>query len=510
MTITIPAFSLSPGNDTLTAHYSGDATYARAVGTANVTVAKVTPTVTVQPSVTLLGGVAYETAEVTVSSGGPTPTGTITITANSNVTPECYLYSGSCSITINSDYLVTGTNTITANYSGDNEYNPATGTTTVTILAPTLQVVPSTTTFTAAQSVQVTLNVTGTGPTPTGNVNLSSLAGLNINGVLSNGSYTFTIPPATLSPGTDTLQANYFGDNTYRQGNTTFLVTVTIAPSSVTVTPAATTLYTNNSLVLNGQIIVGGGTPTGNLTISSGAFSETAYISGTPFPGQYSVLIPTGSLSPGTDTITVAYGGSTYYSPSSATTSVAVTQWTKVAPTITVTPASSVTGVNASLDVAVAVTGTNGEPTGTVTLTTGSYSSGAWAYPGSSFDIIVPANTFSSLGTATLNASYSGDTTYLPATASANVSVENPSFTISASTVPAQAPGGVFQSTITLSSVGYTGTVSVACSLTSQPSNAVDLPICYGLSNVLDPLSPSNPNGTMFVSVSTPLLRRRA
>ena len=478
-TITMPAYSLSAGSDTLTARYSGNATYARATGTASVTVAKATPTVTVQPSVTLIGGVAYETAEVTVSGGGPTPTGSVTVTANSNVTPACYLYSGSCSITINSDYLVTGTNTITANYSGDNEYNPAAGTNTITILAPTLQVIPATTNFTAAQSVQVTLNVTGTGPTPTGNVNLSSLAGLNINGVLSNGSYTFTIPPATLSPGTDTLQANYFGDNTYRQASTTFPVTVTIAPSSVTVTPAGATLYSNDSLLLYGQIIVGGGTPTGNLTISSGAFTETAYISGTPVPGQYSALVPAGSLSPGTDTITVAYGGSTYYSPSSATTSVTVTQWVKIAPTLTVTPTSNAVGLNAPLDVSIGVTGTDGQPTGTVTLTTGSYSSGAWAYPGGSFDIIVPANTLSSLGTATLNVSYSGDATYLPATASANIPVVNPTFTLSAGSAPSIAPGGSTATTITATTTtDYTGVLTASCALTAEPSGANYLPIC--------------------------------
>ena len=49
-TVTIPAYSLTAGNDTLTAHYSGDATYARATGTASITVAKGTPTVTLQPS----------------------------------------------------------------------------------------------------------------------------------------------------------------------------------------------------------------------------------------------------------------------------------------------------------------------------------------------------------------------------------------------------------------------------------------------------------------------------
>jgi hypothetical protein len=507
-TIVVPAFSFSPGSDTLTAHYSGDGTYARATGTASVTVAKGTPTVTLQPASTQTGGTASDSIEIIVSGGSPAPTGTVTLSVGSYVSPAVYLYSGSTNILIYAGDLVNGSNTVTATYSGDNEYTSATGTTTInaTILTSTLQATPSTTSLNAAQSMQVTLKVTGTGPTPTGNVSLTSsnLAGIAISGMLSGGSYTFTVPPASLAPGTDTLTAYYYGDNTYQTGSTMFPVTVTIAPSSVTVTPSATSLYTNNSLTLNGQIIVAGGTATGNLTVSGGGFTGTEYVYGTPFPDQYSFLIQPGSLSPGTATLTITYGGNTYFAPSSTTTTVTVTQWAQVAPTITVTPVSSAVGLNAPLDVSIAVTGTDGVPTGTVTLTTGSYNSGAWAYPGGSFDITVPANIFSSLGTTNLNASYSGDTTYLPATGSATVSVENPTFTVTASAAPSIAPGGSTSSSITAATTtGYSGVVTVSCALTGEPSGATDLPVC-GMLGVSTGTLGSGDNAVFFTtSVST-------
>ena len=51
-TFTIPGDALSTGTDTLKVSYSGDATYARASGTASVTVAELTPTVTELPNLT--------------------------------------------------------------------------------------------------------------------------------------------------------------------------------------------------------------------------------------------------------------------------------------------------------------------------------------------------------------------------------------------------------------------------------------------------------------------------
>ena len=71
------------------------------------------------------------------------------------------------------------------------------------------------------------------------------------------------------------------------------------------------------------------------------------------------------------------------------------------------------------LNVTVAVTGTDGPGHRDRDFTSGSYNSGPSAMSGGSATVTVPANTFSSLGTATLNVSYSGDPTYLPASGTA-------------------------------------------------------------------------------------------
>ena len=73
-TLTIPAYGLAAGNDTLTAHYSGDATYAKATGTASITVAGINPTVALQPGSTHVGANSNgDSFTVTVSGSGPRP-----------------------------------------------------------------------------------------------------------------------------------------------------------------------------------------------------------------------------------------------------------------------------------------------------------------------------------------------------------------------------------------------------------------------------------------------------
>jgi hypothetical protein len=504
VTIPIPAFSLSPGNDTLTAHYSGDATYARAAGTANVTVAKGAPILTLQPSSTQVRANANLGITVVVSGGSTPPTGSITIAVNSYVSPAYNLSGGTVSPIIPSTAFVNGNNTISVSYSGDSQYAPATNTITVTatILTPTLQVVPSVTTVTTSQSTQVTVNVTGTGPTPTGSATVSALNSLPISDNLTNGTVTLTIPPDSLYPGAETLTVSYSGDNTYLSESATTSVTVSISTTSITVTPSATTVYTNAPLTLSGQVVAAGGTIQGEVNVTGGGYTGSTTFSG--LGGLFSLTIPAGSLSPGSDTLAVSYGGDAYYSPSTTSTTVSVAQFVRILPTVNVTPAQSTVGAGEPFTVAIAVTGTGGQqPTGTITLTSGSFNSGALLLFNGSATVSVPFNTFS-VGPATLSVSYSGDPTYSPASGSANISVVNPTFTLSASVMPQILPGQSAQSPISInSSTGYLGTVSLACALTSQPSGAADLPVCSQVSSQYVNILPGGNPGGFTVTVST-------
>ena len=108
-----------------------------------------------------------------------------------------------------------------------------------------------------------------------------------------------------------------------------------------------------------------------------------------------------------------------------------VTAWTAVAPgtstaTVTVTPSPTTLPISEILPVTVTVAGptTKGTavaPTGSVTLTTGTFTSPASALSSSGTSVIlVPANSLS-VGTNSISVSYSGDVLYGAATGSASV-----------------------------------------------------------------------------------------
>ena len=245
-TFTIPAGSLSGGSDTLTASYSGDATYAPESGTAQVTVTKLTPTVTVTPASNAINSNQTLIVTGTVTGTGETPTGTVTLSGGGYTSPAATLSSGSYSITIPYNSLSGGSDTLAVLYSGDATYNSQSGAATVTVtyvavLTPTVTVAPAFNTLDSASSLTVTATVTGGAgnPTPTGFVTLSGGGYTSMTQQLVGGVYAFTIPPYSLNIGTDPLTVAYSGDANYFLGSGVSSVTVTESTYTVAATAAA-------------------------------------------------------------------------------------------------------------------------------------------------------------------------------------------------------------------------------------------------------------------------------
>lgn len=481
-TFTIPAESLTAGTDALTISYGGDSTYAEASGSASVTVTKLTPTVTVAPTPSTVGANTPVSVMVTVSGAGPTPTGTVTLSGGGYTSSACTLNNaGNCSIAIPANSFSNGTDTLTVSYSGDQAYTFGSGTATVTVqaLTPAVTVTPSSSSISSTSTLQVVISVAGSGAVPTGTVQLIDNVTHSLGSMqLSSGSATFSVQASILNTGSNNLVAVYSGDSTYLGAQGTATVTMTKLTPTMTAVPASTSLYTNAALVVTGSVSGTGPTPTGSVSLSSGNYS-TGNVNLSA--GSYSITIPAGSLSVGTDTLTVSYSGDTFYNSVSTTTAVSVAQFVKVAPTVAVTPAASSIDTAQSLSVTVAVAGSSGTPTGTVQLTGGGYTSTVVTLSNGSATFNIPPNTLSA-GTVSLSANYSGDTTYLAATQSSSITVTQSVFSIAAGTAtPASvAKGGSATSTITVaSSTNYGGTATLSCTLTSGPTNqAGDSPTC--------------------------------
>jgi hypothetical protein len=243
--------------------------------------------------------------------------------------------------------------------------------------------------------------------------------------VISNVSYVTILEAATETatatvsttpppPGTAYVEASYPGDSNY--GASAAMITspngVLVAPT-VTVTPSSSSITAAQTLTV--AVAVSGPsvnpTATGSVTLTSGSYTSAAT---TLSSGNAQINIPAGSLKVGSDTLTVTYtpdaSSSAVFAKAIGASSVAVTPPTLIAPTVTVTPASSSIAATQTLTVAVTVSGPSGSPTatGSVTLTGGGYTSSTTTLSSGRASITIPAGALS-LGADTLTVNYTPD-----------------------------------------------------------------------------------------------------
>jgi len=144
--------------------------------------------------------------------------------------------------------------------------------------------------------------------------------------------------------------------------------------------------------------------------------------------------------------------------------------------TVTVTPSLTNITNEQSDTVSIAVTGTGSTPpTGTVTLSSGSYSA-QQTLAGGAASFNIPAGALTS-GANTLTVAYSGDGEYNSSTGTADVTVSQVVMTVPS--LSAVNPGASATATVTLSADStYSGSMNIACALTTSPSGAQGLPAC--------------------------------
>jgi sugar lactone lactonase YvrE len=368
---------------------------------------------------------------------------------------------------------------------------------TPTAQTPNVVATPSAKSITTAQTVSVQVTVSGKkgSPVPTGAISLTSGSYASAAATLVAGAVTIQIPSGDLALGANPLSVVYTPDaassTTYTPAAGSASVTVTAASKAtptVSVTPIPVTPTIAQDLAVTVAVTgpMGSPLPTGSITLLSGSFSSGSVVLSN---GSATVPIPARTLPAGTDTLTANYApdfaSASNYTNATGSGTVTVQPVVKTTPAVAVTPASPAIAANQSVLVTVSLSGGLGNPapTGTVTLTSGSYASAPAALSAGAVSISVPAG---ALATArdTLTAAYTPDSvsapTYTAASGTGVVSV-----TAASSSTSLQASSGTitlgetvtFTATVTGTASGATPTGSVtfldgATSLGNRALNA--------------------------------------
>lgn len=193
--------------------------------------------------------IAPPTGTVTFSLG-PTVLGTVAVASIAGVGAT------DASVNLNVSNLPLGNDDVTATYSGDSNYNPATASFNVVIEQPaTLSASANPSSVNQAEFTEITAIVTGANglPVPTGTVNFFAAgpgSDWNDTETLANGSATsHAVQGGFFLPGNVSVAVSYSGDSTYGPGTVNVSFTVTpgnvppfsLSGSPVSFAPGATT-----------------------------------------------------------------------------------------------------------------------------------------------------------------------------------------------------------------------------------------------------------------------------
>jgi hypothetical protein len=436
--------TLSAGSHNITAKLGSD--------TSNLIVQvvnKATPTVTVATS-----GASNFGASVTITASVPSGvTGTVTFTSGSLSLGSGTIVSGAVSVTTTA--LAPPSDVITATYSGDSNYNSATGTVTqiVSKASPTStltsSVNPSVVNASVAFTDTLPANVTGT---------VSFTSGSTVIGTATVTNGVATVTTSTLPVGSDPISATYSGDSNYNSSVATLTQTVNKSSPVVTVATSGASIF-GQSVTITASVPVG---PTGTITITSGGVTLG---SGTITASNGTVTITTTALPVGSDLITATYGGDALNNSAAGTTTQAVT---KATPAVTLTSSLNPSTFGQSVTFT-ATLPTNA--TGTVTFTSGSTALGT-ATPltngvATVATLILPA------GSDPITATYNGDTNDNSATGTLTQVVNKATPVVTVTTPGSSTFGNPVTITTTLP-VGTTGTVTITSGGVTLGSGSVN------------------------------------
>ncbi|MGA1984234.1 MAG: Ig-like domain repeat protein [Acidobacteriaceae bacterium] len=364
-----------------------------------------------------VGAMVTFTASV-ATSGSTTPTGSVNF-MDGTVDLGTTALSGTAVATFSTTALATGSHSVTAVYSGDDQNATATSSVLIEVVKQ-----PTTTSLTAspnpsALATSVTLTATVAGPSGTAVVPGGTVTFLDgsttIGAGALNSSGIATYSTASLSAGQHNVTASYGGDALDLASQSAVLIqTVTKAGTATTLTTSNATVYAGVSVTFTSAVSrTDGVIPTGIVTFFDGAVAIGA---GT-LNGLGTATLTTTDLAGGVHSISAVYGGDASDLTSTSPSVNETVQPIATAATIAVSANPSVAGAPLQLTATVTQTGTNGNGgtfSGTVTFTDGATVLGTATV--SSTGVATLSISTLAVGAHTIGASYGGNANYVGST----------------------------------------------------------------------------------------------
>jgi hypothetical protein len=467
---------LTQGTHSITAQYGGDSNYSSSTSTAvsqvvNAAGSAATTTAltsSLNPSTT--GAAVTFTATVTSATAG-TITGTVNFLDGATQIGTGTVGAGGVA-TLTTTTLAQGTQSITAQYSGDSNYATSTSPAVSQVVnasgkaSTTTALVSSLNPSTVGAGVTFTATVTSsTAGSITGSVSFYDGAQLLDTPITMTGniaSYTDT----NLAQGTHTITAVYSGNSSYATSTSTAVSQVVNASGKASTTVAIASIQNPS---------VYGYTVGFNITITSptaGAITGTITLydgtkslgSGAVLPGNVSNIF-TSTFNVGANSMTVQYSGDSNYAPS---TSPALIQNVTIAPTTTALAASPTSGPAGTsvLFTATVTTGGALPLAGTMNFLDGATNIGSTNVAANGVTTFQTA--ILAAGAHSITAQYAGNADYSPSTSSAvQVTIAaTGTFTLSAnpaSLTATKSMPGTTVITVTPAN-GFNQAVSLSCS----------------------------------------------
>jgi hypothetical protein len=362
--VTIP----NAGSVVVQANQAGNAQYAPATPvsqTITVSQASTALVLTASNNPSSLGQALTFVATIMPQNGGQV-TGTVSF-ANGSTSLGVASVSGNVA-TLSTSALSIGTHSISAVYSGDNNFIGSTAAPMPEVVnkaVTSASVTSSANPANAGQNVRFTVTVSSSGPTPTGSVQF--LKGTTVLGTVKLKSGTASYSTKTLPAGSNMISANYFGDFNNSGSNSAPVNEFVLAATTTALTSSPNPSVYGQPVMLSATVTSGSGSPADGETVT---FKQGSSILGTGTLVGGVATFSTTTLGVGTKAVTAVYSGDSGFVGSTSKTYSQVIG--KAATTTTVTSSQEPSSVGQPVTFTATVTPQfSGIPTGSVTFSDG-------------------------------------------------------------------------------------------------------------------------------------------